>query len=311
MPVASFIMQSPKKILITGGSGTIGNRLTALLIKVGFDVSHLGRSARESSIPSFVWDPSKNIIDKNALDGVDVIIHLAGAGISDRRWTRRWKEEILLSRTQSTRLLRKALEEGGHQVKTFISASGIGYYGLEHSRTGPFKETDPAGVDFMAGVTVAWENEVLKINDPAIRKVIIRTGVALSLEGGALDKLVKPIRYFVGAPLGTGNQFFNWIHIDDLCRLYLKAIEDPKMSGPYNAIAPNPVTNRELTRMIAHTLKRPLILPAVPAFIVRLIAGEVADVVLKGGKISSEKIERAGFDFKFRTIDRALQDLLL
>lgn len=303
-------MRSAKKILITGGSGTIGTRLTALLMKSGFDVSHLGRSARTSSIPSFVWNPSKNIIDKKALDGVDVIIHLAGAGIADRRWTRRRKDEILLSRTQSARLLRETLQERDHQVKTFISASGISYYGLESPRTNAFVETDPPGTDFMARVSVAWEKEVLDINDPAIRKVMIRTGVVLSREGGALSKLVTPVRYFVGAPLGTGNQYFNWIHIDDLCRFYLKAIEDPKMNGPYNAIAPNPVTNRELTRMIAHVLKRPLILPAVPAFVVRLIAGEVADVVLKGGKISSEKIERAGFDFKFRTIDRALQDLL-
>lgn len=308
--VRRLIMEKPKKILISGGSGMIGGRLTTYLQDREYEVAHLGRSVRKSSIRTFVWDPSKNIIDKKALDGVDTVIHLAGAGIADRRWTKRRKEEILLSRTQSTRLLRETMQAHAHQVKTFISASGISYYGLNSPQNNAFVESDPPANDFMAGVALAWEKEVREINDPAIRRVIIRTGVVLTREGGALKKLVMPVKFFVGAPLGSGSQFFNWIHLDDLCRLYLKAIEDPKMSGPYNAVAPNPVTNRELTRMIAHILKRPVILPAVPALIVRLVAGEVAEVVLKGGKISSEKIERAGFDFKFRTIDKALQELL-
>lgn len=158
----------------------------------------------------------------------------------------------------------------------------------------------------MAGVASAWEREVDALGGQGVRVVKVRTGVVLAREGGALKKLERPVKYFVGAPLGSGMQYVNWIHLDDLCRVYVKAIEDISMEGAYNAVAPNPVTNRELTRAIARALKRPLWLPAVPGFVVRLLAGEVADVVLKGGKVSAERIEKAGFDFQFKTVDRAL-----
>lgn len=304
-------MRTSKRILITGGSGMIGRRLTSLLMQRDYQVAHLGRSKKDPYVETFVWDPSINEIDRNAIRGVDAIIHLAGAGVADKRWSKRRKEEILLSRTTSTRVLSNLLKSEAHQVRTFISASGIAYYGLGEPRNTAFGEADSHGEDFMARVAVAWEDEVLRIGDPKIRKVIVRTGVALDLEGGALPKLVTPVKYFVGAPLGTGDQYFNWIHIDDLCRIYLKAIDDTHMEGIYNGVAPNPVTNKEVTRKIAHLLKKPLFLPAVPAIVVKLIAGEVADLVLKGGKVSSGKIEKAGFDFRFRTVDAALGDLLL
>ena len=309
MPVGAF-MKKTKKVLITGGSGMIGRRLTTLLLAKGYDVAHLGRSKRNSSVPSFLWDPAAQLIDTGALRDVDVIIHLAGASVADKRWNARRKQEILLSRTQSAELLAKTLKETDHEVRTFISSSGISYYGLDNPRVKAFVETDPPANDFMAGVTVAWEREVQQIADPAIRKVMIRTGVVLGREGGALKKLVTPVKYFVGAPLGTGHQYFNWIHLDDLCGIYMKAIEDPQMAGAFNAVAPNPVTNRELTRTIAHVLKRPLLLPPIPAFVVKLIAGDVAELVLRGGKIASEKIEKAGFEFRFRTVNKALEDLL-
>jgi len=303
-------MENTKRILITGGSGAIGTSLTQLLLQKGYEVAHLGRSVKQSQIKTFLWNPDRNEIDPRAIEGVDVIIHLAGAGIADKRWSEKHKEEILKSRTHSARLLTDLLKAQRNRVSTFISASGINYYGLGTAPPGGFRENDLPGDDFMARVSSAWESEVDRINDPAIRRVIIRTGVVLTKKGGALETLAMPVRFYVGAPLGSGSQMFNWIHIDDLCRIYLKAIEDPDMRGVYNGVAPHPVSNRELTRELSRVLKRPLWMPGIPAFAVRLVAGEVAEVVLKGDRISSRKIEDTGFQFQYTNIDAALRDLL-
>lgn len=301
-------MSQSKNILITGGSGMIGSRLTDVLIDNGHHVSHLSRSKNNRPVKTFLWDPAKSNIDGEAFEGIDVVIHLAGAGIADKRWTRARKKEILLSRTVSTQLLNEALSRIPNQVTALISASGISIYGLENSGRS-FDEQDPPGSDFMAGVTVAWEKEVDKIAD-SVRVVKMRTGVVLSESGIAMRKLTLPVRLFVGAPLGSGEQYVNWIHIEDVCRMYLRAVEDVTMSGAYNAVAPNAVTNRELTRELARALKRPLWLPPVPGFLVKAIAGEVADVVLNGGRVSSKKIEQTGFAFRFPNIRNALNDLL-
>lgn len=301
-------MSVAKNILITGGSGMIGTRLTTLLIERGHRVSHLTRSPGQSSVQVFLWDPAKSFIDEKAFADIDTIIHLAGAGIADKRWNARRKREILLSRTDTMRLLAQTLRRIRHDVTTVISASGISYYGLkDHQR--PFIEEDPAGDDFMAKVTVEWEKEADAMKDQ-FRVVKIRTGVVLNKDGVAMRKLTMPIKFFVGAPLGSGKQFVNWIHIEDVCRMYIKAVEDQSMEGVFNAVAPDPVTNAELTRELARVLKRPLWLPPVPGFIVRLIAGEVGDVVLKGGRISSRKIQQAGFKFQFDSVRSALEDLL-
>ncbi|MEX1240088.1 MAG: TIGR01777 family oxidoreductase [Cyclobacteriaceae bacterium] len=302
-------MEKQKKILITGGSGMIGNRLTALLLKKGYLVFHLGRGRKRVDIRTFLWNPYRKQIEDGALVDTDVIIHLAGAGIADKRWNERWKEEILISRTQTTRFLCETLLKEKHHVDAFIAASGISYYGLENEGRS-FAESDPSAEDFMARVTSAWEKEVDGVRKAGPRVVRIRTGVVLSRSGGALKKLVTPIKFFVGAPLGSGRQYVNWIHLDDLCSIYIKAIEDATMEGAYNGVAPQPVTNRTLTVEIAKILKKPLWLPPVPGFVVKLIAGEVAELVLKGGKVSSGKIERAGFRFQFSTIGEALKDLL-
>lgn len=286
----------------------IGSRLTALLLEKGFMVSHLGRGTKTEGVRTFFWNPYQKEIEPGVLDDTDVIIHLAGAGIADKRWNEKRKEEILVSRTQTTRFLCEILLKEKHHVDTFISASGISYYGLEDEGRS-FKESDRPAQDFMARVTLAWEEEVDEIRKAGLRVVRIRTGVVLSRSGGALKKLARPVKYFVGAPLGSGEQHVNWIHLDDLCNIYIKAVEDRSMEGAYNGVAPQPVTNRTLTAEIAKVLKRPLWLPPVPGFVVKLIAGGVADVVLKGGKISSEKIEKAGFRFQFPTLQEALKDL--
>jgi uncharacterized protein len=302
-------MKTAKKILITGGTGMIGKRLTTHLIQNGYKVAHLSRKKkRTSDVQTFLWNPYKKEIENGALKDVDAIIHLAGAGIADRRWTEKWKKEILASRTETTRFLKEMLSTEQNRVTTFISSSGISYYGLQDPGRA-FVESDVPGTDFMAEVTIEWEAEADRLSVNGTRVAKIRTGVVLSRDSVALKRLAMPVKFFVGAPIGSGKQYFNWIHIDDLCGIYMKAIEDAAISGAYNAVAPHPVTNRLLTRKIADVLNRPLWLPPVPAFIVRIIAGQVAEVVLNGGMISSEKIKSCGFTFQFKTIESALADI--
>ncbi len=298
-----------QKVLITGASGLIGTRLTEMLLQKGYQVVHLGRAPRQKPVPCFAWDIDAGTLDMRAFEGVQSIIHLAGAGIADARWTPARKKEILTSRTQSTKLLFNALNTAKHEVKNFISASAIGYYGFSNQAE-PLKENSNPGCDFLASVVKAWESEINSIERLAIRVAVIRIGIVLSADGGALKEMAKPIRWGVGAPLGTGNQWMSWIHLEDLCRLFCFALERDSTAGTYNAVAPYPVTNRMLTRAIAHQLKKPLWLPAVPGFVLRIMLGEMADMVLQGSIVSSLKIESEGFEFKFPKLEMALADLL-
>jgi len=299
-----------KKILITGASGLVGNRLTELLLQKGYQVSHLGRTKREGKVISFVWDVEKGILDLNALAGVDTIIHLAGAGVADTRWTESRKKEILESRTKSTALLFNTLKNGNHTITSFVSASAIGYYGFGLSDE-VFSEESKSGSDYLAQVTRQWEEEVEKIGSLNIRVVKLRIGIVLSEKGGALTEMVRPIKLGVGSPLGSGKQYLTWIHLDDLCEMFIKAVEDSTMKGSYNAVGPEWVTNEEMTKTIAKVLNKPLWLPAVPGFVLKVILGEMADLVIYGSKISSTKIQKTGFKFKFVWLEEALKDLLL
>jgi uncharacterized protein (TIGR01777 family) len=298
-----------KHILITGASGLVGTRLTEMLLSRGYSVAHLGRSRREGKVKSFVWNVDKFVIEPSALKGITTIIHLAGAGVADKRWTEKRKKEILDSRVHSSRLLYEELKKGHHQVTEFISASAVGYYGVDVEKI--FTEDDPPAKDFMAEVTRQWEDEAKKIESLGVRAVNIRTGIVLSERGGALKQMTTPIKLFAGAPLGSGQQYISWIHIDDVCQMYIKAMEDDSMAHAYNAVGPYAVTNLELTKAIAKMLNRPLLLPAIPAFVLKLILGEMAFYVLNGAKVSSEKIQKTGFQFKFKTLEDALKDLLL
>lgn len=303
-------MENVKNILITGGSGLIGTRLTELLLSKGYQVSYLGRTIKTQHVKTFLWNIDEQRIEENAFLNVHTIIHLAGAGISDKRWTQKRKQEILESRTKSTRLLKDELNKRTHHIKNFISASAIGYYGFEDYEK-EFVESDKPGKDYIAKVTHAWENEVDKIATPGLRIVKIRTGIVLSNQGGALIKLARPIKLVAGAALGSGKQYLSWIHIDDLCNIFIKSIEDNSMEGAYNAAAPNPVTNKMFTQVLAKVLHKPLFLPNVPAFVLKIILGEMADIVLNGSKISSKKIQSRGFNFQFKTLESALRDLFL
>jgi len=296
-------------VLITGASGLVGSRLTELLTQKGYRVSHLGRKKRTGTIPSFVWNVERGELDAAALQNIDVIIHLAGTGVADKRWNAEHKKDILESRTKSGTLLFEALKNNSHHVKTVISASGIGYYGYQNSPI-PLSEESLPGDDFLAQVVVDWEKSVDAIQSLGIRVVKIRIGIVLSGKGGALVEIARPVRLGVGSPLGSGKQMMSWIHLDDTCEIFIKAVEEQSMTGSYNAVAPHPATNQEITRQIGKVLKRPLWLPHVPAFVLRVVVGEMASVVLNGAIISSEKIQMTGFQFQFPQLDKALENLL-
>ena len=294
------------RILITGASGLVGKRLTQMLSENGHEVLHVGRSKKSGSIKSYVWDIKNGTIDPKAFDQIDTVIHLAGSGIADERWTKERKRDILESRTKSTALLVQKLNESNNSVKTLVSASAIGYYGMTLDAK-EFTEESLPGEGFLADVVTAWEHEADQLKNK--RLVKIRIGVVFSKDDGALKEIAKPVRFGVGAPLGTGEQYVSWIHLDDLCGIFIKAVEDESMQGTYNATTGS-VTNRALTKAIAKTLHKPLWLPAVPGFALKLVLGEMADLVLYGSNVTANKIKQAGFAFKFDTLEKALNNLL-
>jgi uncharacterized protein (TIGR01777 family) len=302
-------MANTKNILITGASGLIGTKLTELLSNRGDRVRQVGRGTKTSSETYFKWDIQRHEMQKGTLESIDTIIHLAGAAVVEKRWTARRKQEILESRTKSTALLHHVLSKGKHAVKTFISASAIGYYGFSNAGT-LFTEESPHGTDFLADVTRQWEAEVDKIRELGIRVVKIRIGIVLSDKGGALKEMAKPIRFYAGAPLGSGEQIISWIHIDDLAGIFLKAVDDISFEGAYNAVAPSPVTNREMTKAIARALHRPAFLPPIPPAVLNLMLGERSEIILKGSHVSGEKVWKSGYAFQFPNLDDALKDLL-
>ena len=294
-------------ILITGGSGLIGSRLSERLAGAGYQVRFLSRSPKKvGRFKAYYWDVEKGEIDDRALQGISDIIHLAGAGVADKRWTASRKQEIINSRVDSSRLLYDAVTESGVRLDSFISASGIGFYGETGAPV--VDESGQNGTDFLAQVVKKWEESVDPFNS-ITRLVKVRIGVVLSAHGGALAKLVKPVRFGVGAPLGTGKQFISWIHEEDLVSVFQFALEN-EISGVYNGVAPQPVTNRDLTRLIAKRLQRPLIIPPIPGFALRLILGEMASMVLIGTNASSDRLTQAGFDFEYPKVQEALEHLL-
>jgi uncharacterized protein (TIGR01777 family) len=297
-----------KKILITGASGLVGSRLTEMLLQKGYQVSHLGRTKKEGAVKSYVWNVDRGEFDTEALVGVDAIIHLAGAGVADKRWNEKRKKEILESRTKSSELLFETLKKGNHSVKAVVSASAIGYYGFCLDERIFHEESNP-GTDYLAQVTKQWEQSVDKITSLNIRVAKLRIGIVLSDKGGALVEMAKPIRLGVGAALGTGKQYLSWIHIDDLCAMFIKAAEDEQLHGAYNAVC-DWITNAAITKSIAHVLNKPLLLPPVPGFVMNLIVGEMAVMVVNGSKVSSEKIRQTGFTFQYPELSEALRNLL-
>ncbi|TFH25989.1 MAG: TIGR01777 family protein [Bacteroidia bacterium] len=298
-----------KKILITGGTGLIGNHLGLRLQEKGYHVAMLSRSGNSDiSFPVYHWDPDKDEMDEKALDHADYIIHLAGLNIGEKRWTPGRKQQILESRVKSGELIYKALEQREHKPLAFITASAIGYYGAVSTDT-IFEETAPANSDFLGRICESWEGVADRFEEIGIRSIKIRTGIVFSKQGGALSRLSLPIRLGVGTPIGNGLQYMPWIHIEDLCGIFIHSIENPQLAGAFNAVAPEHITNKDLTIKIARELKKALWLPNIPSGIIRLLFGEMSVMLLHGSRVSSEKIKAAGFRFQYPEVAPALRQL--
>jgi len=291
-------------ILITGGTGLIGRALTEKLTSEGHTVAILSRSGGD-----FTWNVKKHYMDPLALQNVDAIVHLAGAGIAEKRWSVARKKEIVDSRVESARLLVDTLANNNHQVKTVVSASGIGYYGSDTGETNCTETSNP-GVDFVAECTQEWEKSVDPFTDQGIRVVKLRTGLVMASQGGIFRVLTRPVYWFIGAILGTGKQWQSWIHMDDLVEIFHQSLINSSAAGVYNAVAPEPIRHGDMIRMIAKKLKRPLIFPAIPTWFLKIILGEMADLVTGGNLVSSQKIQKElTFTFKFTSFAEAIKKL--
>ena len=303
-------------ILITGGTGMVGQSLTNVLLAKGYQVIVLTRQKKQSSRSHFSfaqWDLNKGWIDPAAIAAADYIIHLAGEGVADKRWTAARKKAILDSRVNSSALLVKALKENPNKVKAIVAVSAIGWYGPdnEKSKESGFVETDVVDSSFLGDTCRQWEESMHPVKALGIRLVTIRIGIVFNKMGGALAEFMKPAKLGAAAILGDGKQIVSWIHQQDLNRLMLFALETEKVTGVYNAVAPDPVNNAILTKAIASRFHIWAIPFHVPSFILKLMLGEMSVEVLKSAKVSASKILAAGFKFDYASMDEALDDLLI
>lgn len=288
-----------KKILITGGTGLVGTILTNFLLEKGYQVVFLSRTEgiTKKGIQKYKWNLDEKYIDEKAFEGITDIIHLAGTGVADKRWSKQHKKDIYESRVNVTQLLFEKVKKLNLSLKSFVCASAIGIYGMSSDDT-LFTENSEYANDFLAKVTVDWEQEMDKFSQIGTRVVKLRIGLVLSDQGGALVKLVEPVKWGAGAALGSGKQYMSWIHINDLANMFITSLEDDSYKGAYNAVASKPVTNLEMTKVIAKVLNRPLFLPNVPTFVLKIMIGEMAGLVVKGLNISNQKIKGQGFTFE-------------
>lgn len=304
-------------VLITGGTGTIGKRLSAMLAEKGYQVIILTRNVEKAkqqhpAITFAAWDVGKGYIDAGAVQRADYIIHLAGAGVADGRWTDKRKAEIVNSRTQSSALLVKALQENENKVKAVISASATGWYGPDTPTSVQvgFKEEEPAYNDFLGDTCRLWEDSIQPVQTLGKRLVKLRTGIVLSNDGGAYAEFKKPLKGGLATIMGSGKQVVPWVHAEDICRMYMYAIEHENMQGVYNAVAPHPVPNKQLILTIAKKVNPHFYIPVyAPAFALKLALGEMSIEILKSVTVSADKIVAAGFNYLYPTIDKAVEAL--
>jgi len=293
---------------ITGGTGFVGRHLTALLLSKGYKVVIFTRNAgKHSAAPSVayaMWNPATGECDATALASIDAIVHLAGAGIADKRWTDKRKREIVSSRVDGTRFLVSALKYHAHHCKALVSASAIGYYGADNG-SGPFAEDSPAAADFLGQTCVKWEKETQKAAE-FLRTVVFRFGIVLGKESGAFPELAKPMKFGIMPILGSGKQVVSWIHVNDLAAMLCMAIENTLVKGTYNAVAPKPISHKELMKTIAAHMPGVTIPVPVPSWALKIALGEMSVELLKSCTVSSEKIQRAGFTFQYPSIEMAI-----
>jgi uncharacterized protein (TIGR01777 family) len=322
-------MESMPTILITGGSGLIGKALTKFLVEKGCHVIIVTRNAKKAnkkfkknfsnmqdpSLISFItWNVKNQTIDMEAVRKVDYIVHLAGAGVADKRWTTKRKKEILESRTKSSELIVKTLKENPNQVRAVISASAIGWY--SHTPAADLQtvsriESDPPDPGFLGETCRLWEESIEPITSMDKRLVKLRTGIVLSNDGGALKSFKRPVKWGLATIMGNGKQTISWIHIDDLCRIYWEAINNDAWKGAYNAVATRPVSNKEFVLELAKKMKGRFFIPIhIPSFVLKLLLGQMSIEVLKSTNVSSEKIRKEGFQFLFPSVEAAFDRLL-
>ncbi|MDO5105567.1 TIGR01777 family oxidoreductase [Capnocytophaga sp.] len=292
-------------VLITGANGMVARRLSSVLAE-RYTLRFLTREPLASN--EFLWDIDKRYVAAEALEGVNHLIHLAGVSVAQKRWSRKQKQKICDSRVQSAALLLQCLKERGVMLQTFISASAVGYYGTQTTER-IFTETDPHGADFLSDVCVQWEQAAEAFEAVSRRVVIMRLGTVLSGEAGALPQMAATVRYGFGAALATGKQYVTWVDVDDVCRFVQFALSTD-ISGAFNVVASEAVTNAELMKAIANALQQKLWLPNVPAYIIRCMFGEMAVLLLEGSRVSNEKTKAAGFAFRYESLSEALQKAL-
>ncbi len=298
-------------ILVTGATGLIGQELVGLLLQNGHTVHYLSTSkyklVSNANYKGFYWNPKTNEIDFAAFTDVETIVHLAGASVA-KRWTADYKEEIVQSRVLSTQLLYKTLQQISHKVTQIVAASAVGIY--PNSLNAIYHEADLDIDDsFLGNVVKRWENEVSQFEKLEMIVSKIRIGLVLAKNGGALQEMAKPIRLGLGAAFGSGNQYQSWIHIHDLAAIFYFVIQQ-QLAGVFNGVSPYPVTNEDLTKAIAKTLEKPLFLPNVPQFVMKLILGEMHEMLFSSQNVSSRKLLDENFQFKYASLDKALLELL-
>ena len=289
--------------LVTGATGLIGTALCAELVARGCEVRVIGRgTSHPMGTTAYTWSPKQGLFPQGAIDGVDVVVHLAAASVG-QRWTSRRKKEILESRVNSTRLLRETLIK--HRFSgTWIQASAIGIYGNHHD---PCSEATPAGTGFLADVACAWEDSAKPVQTSDFRQIVMRLGLVLASNGGSLEKLLPIYKLGLGAPLGTGKQPMVWIHLQDVVRFIVWAAENPEASGAYNVVAPNATTNEDFSTTLAKVLHRPHIAPKVPSWMLKIALGEMSSLLLEGQNATPQGLLRAGFEWQYPNLHEALQ----
>lgn len=297
------------KILITGGSGLVGKAISEILLRTKHQPIWLSRETGSfNGIKKFKWDIDKNYIDENAFEDVESIIHLAGAGIADKRWTPDYKKQILDSRIKSAELLFDHISKNNIKIKTLVGGSAIGIYGAVQSEK-IFTEKDESGTDFLAKTCVQWEKSYEPFINAGVRTSIIRTGVVLSKNGGAYAKMVFPFKLGFGAAIASGKQYFPWVHINDIAGIFVHALLDQSVSGIFNGVSTELVNNTDFSRQLAKSYHKPFFLPNIPKFALKLAMGEGAVMVTEGVKISNKKIKESGYKFEFDSLEKALKDL--
>ncbi len=286
--------------------------MSELLVDRKYNVFWLSRERHiKAEIPRYKWDYKNKEIDIQALEKADIIIHLAGSNIGDELWSTRKKQEIVESRVETAKLLLEKLKSLNKKPEAFITASAVGFYGMLTVDKIFTEEDMPAHNDFLSQTCKKWEEAAFCFQDELnIRTIAIRTSFVISTKSEAFKKMVIPVRFGLAAPLGTGNQYTSWIHLEDICGIYLKAIEDSTMQGVYNASAPEHVTNKEFMHSLAKEMRRPFILPNVPKFILKLFMGEASGTILEGSRISSQKIIDKGYEFQYSTVEKAFRNSL-